>query len=188
MTTATDIVNEALMLAGGITPLVTGTAPTFDNSANGKAAALLYGPTVAAVGRQFGWDFARHTVALVLTGNVAPYPWALEYGYPADGIEILQLTPMTEADPNDPLPVNFIVANNVVGAFQKRVIQTNLANAQAVYNNNPLPDAWDALFHQAVVRLLASGLSMAIGGKPDLAQSMLEGGSAFESVAEGRRD
>ena len=188
MTTSGDIVNQALQIIGDNMPPVTGNAPTFDSSPAGQAAAQLYAPCVATVMRQFEWDFSRKTVSLVVTGNVAPYPWAYEYGYPGNGIEVWQVMPTAGADPNDPVPVNFIVANAVVGTAQLRVIHTNLSPAQAVYNNNPSEATWDDGFREAVVRLLASELAMAISGKPDFSQVMLESGSAFESVAAQRRN
>lgn len=185
MTTSTDIVNESLMLIGDNTPPVTGTAPGFDNSTAGKAAAQLYAPTVAAVARQFGWDFARSSVALTLTGNTAPFPWAYEYQYPGNAVQVWTIFSSGD-DPNNPIPYNFNVANAVVSGTQKRVIWANLQNAEARYNNNPGENAWDSEFREAVVGLLASGLAMALAGKPDLAQSMLQRGASFEQLGESR--
>ena len=188
MTTSGDIVNQALQIIGDNMPPVTGNAPTFDSSPAGQAAAQLYASCVATVMRQFEFDFARNTVGLVATGNVAPFPWSFEYGYPGNGIEVWQVMPTAATDPYDPLPVNFIIENAVVGGNQKRVIHTNLSPAQVVYNNNPNEGTWDAIFREAVVRLLASELAMAIAGKPDFAQAVLESASAFESVATQRRN
>lgn len=192
MTTSTDIVNQALQLMGGNQPPVTGLWPNFVVSAEGAAAAraanLLYGAAVATVTREFEWDFARRTVELELTGNVAPFPWALEYKYPASAVEVWIVTPPSLPDPFDPLPINFVVANNVVNSAQARVIHTDQAGAMAVVNNNPNENTWDSLFREAVVRLLASELAMAIGGKPDLSQSLLQSGAAFETIAEGRNN
>lgn len=186
--TSTDIVNQAIQLIGDNQPAVTGTAPNFDSSPAGKAAAALYTPCVQTVGRQWGWDFARNTYVLVLSGNAAPYPWAFEYLYPPNGVELWQLLPGTQPDPYNPLPVNWNVCNTLVSSVQKKVIQCSLASALALYNNNPIPDVWDPLFREAVVRLLASELAMALSGRPDTAQAMLESGAAFESIGEGRQD
>lgn len=189
MATAADVVNEALQLMGGDIPPVTGTAPSFDNSTAGKVASKVYVPTVAAVMRQGEFDFARAIVALVLTGNPAPLLYAYEYGYPPNAIQVWQLSPApADRDPNDPLPINFNVANALVSGTQVRVIQTNQPNAYAIYNNFPNENTWSADFRQGVVRLLASVMAMALGGKPDLAQSLLESASAFEQVAEQRRN
>lgn len=187
MPSATDIVNQALLLIGGDQPLVTGSAPNFDDSAAGKAARVLYAPSVRAVGRMYGWDFARRTVALVVTGNAAPAPWALEYGYPANGIEVWDIFPATE-DPNDPLPYDFSEGNAVVGGNPVRVLWTNLAAALAIYNNNPNEAVWDSTFIEAVARFMASKFAAALTGKVDLMQAYLETFGTFEQIAEQRQD
>lgn len=184
--TSTDIANQAIQLMGGNQPPVTGVAPNFDSSAAGVALSKLYSPCVQTIGRQFEWDMARSTVTLTLSGNTAPFPWALEYIYPPNGIEVWQLTPATLSDPYNPLPTTWVVANAVVSGAQKRVIHTNLASARAVYNNNPNEDSWDADFREAVVRLLASELALAIAGRPDTADLLLRSSGAFEKIAEGR--
>lgn len=188
MVTSTDVANQAIFLIGDNQPAVTGVAPTFDNSAAGQALQKLYAPAVATVARQWGWDLARATVALSPTGNAPPIGWTQEYLYPPNGIELWQLIPQTIADPNNPLPVNWNVGNAVVSGSQVKVIWTNLANAQATYNNNPNENTWDPLFREAVVRLLASELAMAIAGRPDTAEALLQSGSAFETIGEARPD
>lgn len=186
MTTSTDIANQAIQLIGNNQSPVTGVAPTFDNSTNGIALSYLYNACVQTVGRQFAWDLARNTVTLSLTGNVAPFPWLLEYSYPQNGIQVWQLFPASLTDTNNPLPTNWAVGNAVVNGTQVKVIWTNLANAKATYNNNPNENTWDPDFREAVVRLLASELAMATAGKPDTSESLLQSGAAFETIAEGR--
>lgn len=192
MPTSADIVNQALELIGDQTPPVTGVAPTFDTSIAGKAASQLYGLCVRSVGRQFGWDFARNQVTLTLTGNAAPLGYAYEYAYPLFGgavaVQVWQIVPAVFEDINNPMPVNWTVGNAVVGGTQSKVIWSSVQGALAVCNNNPSESTWDPLFQQAVVRLLASAMAMAIAGKPDVAQGMLESGSAFESLGESRED
>jgi hypothetical protein len=186
--TSNDIANQAIFLIGDNTPKVTGFAPTFDNSTAGIALQELYAPAVATVARQWQWDLARNTVALTLTGNPAPAGWTYEYAYPSNGIELWQLRTAALADANNPLPVTWNVGNAVVDGTQAKVIWTNLASAVAIYNNNPSEATWDPLFREAVVRLLASELAMALFGRPDTQQSLLDSGAAFESVGEGRPD
>ena len=193
MPTSQEIVNEAIMLMGGNQPLVTGIYPTFDNSTTGKAAQQLYALTVRAVARQFGFDFARNQVALALSGNPAPLGFAFEYVYPTiaglTAVQIWQVAPAFPiADPNNPIPVNWTVGNTLIAGVQSKVIWSNQAGAVAVINNNPSENLWDPLFQQAVVRLLASAMAMAVAGKPDVAEAMLSSGSAFETLAETRRD
>jgi len=191
--TSTDVVNQAINIIGNDIPPVTGVAPTFDDSTAGKAAQQLYGLCVNAVGRQFGWDFARNQVTLTASGNVAPFPMGFigEYLYPTNGIQVWQLFGDLAAvgvDANNPTPANWSVGNTLVTGVQKKVIWTNITAPRAIYNNAPNESTWDPLFQMAVVRLLASAMAMAIAGKPDVAQSMLESGSAFESLAESRED
>lgn len=184
--TSTDVGNQALMEMGGNQPLVTGLAPTFDDSTAGKALQRLYVPCVQFVGRQFGWDFARAAVALSLSGNAAPFGWTYEYLYPTNGIQVWQITPATITDPFNPAPANWVVGNAVVGSVQKKVIWTNLQNAYAYYNNNPTEDTWDPGFRESVVRLLASELSLALGGNPQASQVLLQSAGSVEQIAEGR--
>lgn len=183
---STQIVNQALQYIGDNTPPVTGVAPTFDSSTAGVAAAAFYTAVVQTVGRQFGWDFARNTFTLTLSGNPATDPFLYEYLYPAAAIEIWQLKAAALTDPNNPLPINWQVANTLVGGVQTKVIQTNLQNALAVMNNNPSESVWDPGFREAVVRLLANVMAMAIAGKPDAAQAYLDSAGQFEQIAEVR--
>lgn len=184
--TSNTIANQAIQLIGDNQPPVTGLAPNFDGSAAGKALANLYLPAVQTIMRQFGWDLARSNAALALSGNAAPFPWAFEYVYPANCIQVWQLTPAVLADPNNPLPVQWDVGNTLIAGVQSKVIWANLANAQLVYNNGPDENTWDPLFREAVVRLLASELAIVIGGKPDTAQLNLQAGNGFEQMAEDR--
>lgn len=186
MVTSTDVVNQAIQYIGDNQPPVTGTAPTFDSSPAGVAASFLYTPCVRKVMRQYGWDFARNTVALTLSGNPAPFPWTYEYVYPQFGVQVRQLLPPVLNDPNDPAPLDWVVANAVVNSNQSRVIQTNVANASAVMTNQPNENTWDDGFREAVVRLLASELAMAIAGRPATAQTLTEGFGAFSQDAESR--
>lgn len=186
--TAVDIVNRAIYLIGDDQPPVQGTAPTFDDSNAGKAAKVLYAPCVATVMREFGWDAARNTFALQVTGNVAPVPYAVEYLYPPVAIQIWTVIP-TGGDPiNNPAPVNFNVANAVVNGTQKKVIHAYDTGLLAVINNNPTEDTWDPLLAEAVVRLLASEFAVALAGKSGLSDSAIKTGSAFEQIGESRQD
>lgn len=183
--TSNNVANEAILLMGGNQPPVTGFAPSFDNSPNGQALQQLYAPCVATVARQFEWDFARGFVALTLTGNAPPFPWAYEYLYPGT-IALWQIMPAAFVDPNNPLPQNWSVGNALVGTTQSRVLWCNLATATGVYNVNPSEATWDPLFREAVVRLLASELATATAGKPETSAGLLQSGAAFETLGEGR--
>lgn len=185
-TTSNGIANRALNLMGGNLPPVQGNAPMFDSSAAGVALQSLYAPAVQTVFKQYGFDFTRNVFTLSLTGNTAPMGFAFEYAYPPAAIEIWQIQPATLADVNNPLPQNWMIGNALVGGAQTKVIWSNLASAQAVLNNAPIEATWDVEVAEAVSRLLASELAMALFGKPDASQALLESGSAFETLAETR--
>jgi hypothetical protein len=187
--TSTDIANQALQLIGDNETSVTGLYPNFNSSskfAAGIALNLLYGTAVQAVLRQHSWDFARAEAPLVLSGNTAPSEWLYEYLYPNNAVQVWQLKPTTLIDPNNPIPIRWVRANTVVSGNQVSVIWTNLTNAIAIFNDNPLESTWPADFQQAVIRLLASELATALAGRPDTAQMMMESGASFESLAEAR--
>lgn len=177
---ATDVVNEALAMVNQRDPLVTGVAPTFDNSPAGKMAQLIYEPTVQAVGRMFEWDMARRTVQLTPTGNAILYPvgWT-EYRYPTNGIQVWQLVPGTSFDEHDPRPVNWQVANAVVNGDLVKVILTETEEPVAIYNNNPGPEVWDSIFRETVVRALAAKFAEGLSGRPETASYMLNTAGAF---------
>ena len=188
MLTSTNVANQAINLIGDNMPAITGVAPNFDSSTAGKAAAQFYALCVNAAARQFGWDFARKQVVLTPTGNSAPLGFLYEYAYPSNGVQVWQIMPGAISDPNNPLPVNWTIGNAVVASVQAKVIWCNLPGAIAIYNNAPNESTWDPLFQMAVVRLLANAMSMAIAGKPDVAEAMLQSGAAFEKLGESRDD
>jgi hypothetical protein len=184
--TSTDIVNQALYMMGDNQPLVTGVAPTFDNSAAGLAAQQLYIPCVRTVGRRFGWDFSRNTALLTLSGNPAPFPYTYEYLYPPFGVQIRQVMPQTLTDINNPLPAQWSVGNTVVGGTITKVIWTNLKSAQVVWSNTPTEATWDPLFREAVVRQLAAEFSLALASRLDTGRANMDAGNAFEQLGETR--
>lgn len=186
MTTSNDILNQALFATGYDGQVVTGQNPTFDASKGGQAGARFYQPVVSAVMRQFAWDFARMIAALTTTGNTAPFPWSFEYGFPANAIQVNQLTPASLSDANNPLPVDFVVGNAQVSGVAARVIWTNLTGANVVYTGYAQEGTWDALFRESVVRLLGSVCVLSLAGKPEAAQALLETYAPFEKMGEGR--
>lgn len=184
--TPTTIVNQAINYYGDNQAEVTGTFPNFDDSTAGVVAKNVYGPVVRTVMRQFGWDFGRTYATLALSGNTAPLPWAFEYIYPADGIEIRQITPGALADTNNPDPTNWTVGNALVAGVPTKVIWAEDASAKVVYSNFPPPPLWDAGFRETVVRLLASVMAAGVAGKTDTVQKLMESAGAFENAAETR--
>lgn len=186
--TPSDIVNRAVQLIGGYddNEPITGSPPTFDGSVIGLAAGAVYDAVVQTVGRQHGWDFSRASVTLNLTGNTPPIGWTYEYLYPTNGVEVRQVTPAADLDANNPSPVNWTVGNANVSGTVRKVIWSNQQFAHAYFSNQPAETLWDALFAEAVVRLLASELAMAVPGKPETARDTLTQSAQFEQIGEGR--
>jgi hypothetical protein len=191
MTTSADIVNRAIQLIGGFNNNgpVTGNPPLFDESSYGIAAGVLYNDVVQTVAREWGYDFSRNTAVLALTGNTPPDPsYQYEYAYPTNGIQVRQLVPPALADLNNPLPLCWTVGNNLVGSpgVPTKVIWATLASAKATFTNQPLESLWDPLFTEAVVRLLASGLAMAVEARPDTSNAALETSQSFNEIGQTR--
>ena len=176
------------MLMGDNQPPVTGNAPTFDSSPAGIAASFLYNPCVQAVARQHEYDFSRNQVTLVASGNSGPFPagFPLEYVYPTNGIQVWQITPAVQTDLNNPLPTNWVVGNTVVSGVQTKVIWTDVAAAVALFNNAPGPPVWDPSFREAVVRLLAAEMAMAIAGRPETSSFYTQTAQAASAIAAAR--
>lgn len=184
-----DIVNQAAQLIGDNQSVVTGVAPTFDDSSIGVAASLLYYPTVDEVIREQAWDCARsYPTALSLSGNTVTFPWTKEYIYPTNAVQILQLFPASETDTNDPLPYSWNVGIATVSGLPTKVIWTNLANAYGIWTIRPLPKLWDAIFTQAVISRLAAKLAQATQGRPDTARGQLEWSVRQAQVGATRND
>lgn len=172
-TTSTDVCNEALAWIGYDGNAVTGVAPNFDSSTPGKVAQRTYPYAVAAVGRLNSWSFPR-TVAELQVAGVAPFPWAFQYLFPQNCIDVWQLAPGTLADFNNPIPVSWARGIAVIANVQSSVIWSNVAGAQAIFNSNPLEQTWDPLFRESVVSYLAARFGIANLGKPDLAAMYIE--------------
>lgn len=186
--TSQDVVNEALALIGYDGNPVSAPGPNFDSSTPGKVAQRTYPYAVAAVGRLNAWSFPRTVAALALTGNAAPFPWAFEYGFPANCIDVWQLMPPSLTDPNNPVPVSWVRGVSVVASVQSSVIWANLASAQAVFNSNPLESVWDPLFRETVVSYLAAVFGMANLGKPDMAEFYMDKWKQLMPAAASRTD
>lgn len=134
--TAADIVNQAVQLVGGNNNQapVTGSSPDFDGTPVGVAAGTVYDLCVQTVTRQFGWDFARAIQELTLTGNTAALGFLYEYIFPTNAVELLQvIPPVADIDPNNPLPINWMVSNALGGSTQ--------ATGSIAFLLNPSPGA-----------------------------------------------
>jgi hypothetical protein len=160
---------------------VTSLDPTVDSSTVAAAAAVVYEPTVWLLLRELDPDFARFTATLALSAAATPVPpWTFEYLYPVDAVRIRQVRPPATgigalADPNNPQVVRAQVAFDNITTVGTKVILTNQINALAVYTSASVSEAlFDAVFADAVARRLANPLAMALSGRPDFAEKILQ--------------
>lgn len=158
-----------------------------DGSPAANAAQVVYAPTVQILLRELDPDFARFTAPLVLSDAVTPVPpWAFEYDYPCDCVRLRQVRPASGAyDINDPQPIRANVAFDMIARVPTKVILTNQINALAVYTSSTVSEAqWDSVFADAVVRRLANPLAMALSGRPDFAEKILQQSAMMAQTAE----
>lgn len=161
-----------------------------DGSPSAKAASVVYAPTVELLLRELDPDFARYSAALTISTAPTPVPpWAYEYLWPDDMLRLRQVRPPGSGtgslvDLNDPQPVRANVAFDIIAAVSTKVILTNQVNAWAVYTTSLATEAvWDAVFTDAVVRRLANPLAMALSGRPDFAEKILEQSARMAQTA-----
>ena len=69
-----------------------------------------------------------------------------------------------------------------------RVIWTDQGTPIAIITGQPPVTAWDSIFTEAVVRLLASEFSTALSGKPETSAAALQQFGVFEKTGEDRTD
>lgn len=185
-TTSTAIANRAVAEIAGQAQ-VAGLWPNFTGAGNVSGYCnILYQGVVNMVARQQDYECFRAFASLVPTGNPAPAPFSYEYVYPPDCLKIRQIVPSTY-DKNDPQPIQW----SVLAGSGERVIATDVPpnEAQLVYTTsypNVTEAEWDSLFQEAVVRVLASELSMAIAGRPDFSRVMLEQGGQLIGAGAGK--
>jgi hypothetical protein len=191
MATPQSIVNYALEMIASqaqITALNDGTV-------EGDAAGVIYQPTLQLLMREMDPDFARTTAALTAAATTSPLPpFAYEYVYPADCLRARQVAPPPAgttgalADPFDPLPIPSEVAYDPNGggaSMPAKVILTNQQNAWLSYTTSNANEAdMDAAFIEAFARRLGSPLAMAIAGRPDFANAILEQSERYAGLAE----
>ena len=183
MVTQVQVVNAALEQIAAQTQITNIT----DGTPAANAASVVYAPTVQLMLRELDPDFARFTATLTLSSAVAPVPpWAYEYLYPSDCVRLRQVAPAPGTyDPNDPRPVLANVAFDIISSVNTKVILTNTVNALAIYTSSSVTEAqWDAVFTDAVIRRLANPLAMALSGRPDFAEKILQQSAMMASTAE----
>jgi hypothetical protein len=170
--TPATLVNRALQEIAAQAS-VSGEPPEFDGSAAGLAAGILYPPAITLLLRQEDYEFARNDTALQ-AAPLVPYPWTYAYLYPTDCAKIRSIKP-PQWTQNDPQPIRWTEMDQMIGGVLTRIIGCNIANAVLTYSTLDVEEAqFDPVFEETLVRYLASGLVMSLGGRPDFSTKLLE--------------
>lgn len=133
----------------------------FEGTKQARVALDAYGQTRDEILRSFDWGFAEKIDVAVLTGNVAPFPWTVEYAYPADCLKLRNMFgAVYTADQNDPRPLLWTVGSIAAA----KVIWSKTASATLVYTKQAInPTLWEPLFVDALVDALAKRMAPALG-------------------------
>lgn len=203
MTASVQSVEQIINIALDIIGYPRRVGDIFEGTRASKVALDTYAETRDEVLRMRDWGFANRSMTLsVLKSAPAngyssgtpwstaypPIPYLFEYTYPADAIRILYIYSGQMALPNnDPLPVQYKIANDPAESPPARVILTNQANAVAVYTGQ-ITDmtTWEPLFVDTLTQTLAK--KFASLGKTqnlvELAQAMGKDAAESEQAAE----
>ena len=184
--TSASVVNRAAAQIGA-QATVQGLIPNLTGGGNVSTYAnILYQGVVLMILREQDWEFSRTSAALAPSGNAPLPPWQYEYLYPSDCVKVRQVTPQIWSA-NDPVPVEWTVAEHAILTAPTKVILCNVPGETLVYTTSNMTEAqWDSIFAEAVVRLLASELAMAIAGRPDLSKQKLGESGQLMSTGGGK--
>jgi hypothetical protein len=200
-----DICNLALREIGWPRPI----GSIFEGSPAARAALDVYSETRDEVIRTGIWPFARRDAVLTLLKGPPPpggynvvQPWssfyplppyAYEYGYPSDALEITAIIRPPGLLPDlDPKPANFTVANDQVTiggvATPTRVVLTNVGGAIAIYKGrvtNPL--SWPPDFIGTLAAALKPKIALGLARNLDLLKIAMPEAAVTGAVAERHR-
>lgn len=146
------------------------------SSPEGLYCGLLYDEFRDFMLRQGDYDFAAayHAVSGESGG---PPPWAWVYALPADCVRIRQLVPYT-IDDFDPQPM----AWNIEGSTSL-IFATARASFLFYTTNLVLETNWDSMFTDSFVRLLSSGLFMALENRIEAHKLSIDEALQFAGAA-----
>jgi hypothetical protein len=152
------------------------------------------------------WGFSRGQAVLSLLGSLtdtppgAPYPWGFKYLYPPSCLKVRYLLPPTPNNINQveglqqawgsyfrPSRSNrFIIANETdVGGNQRRVVLSNLCQAQVVYVLDVTDvSLFDPLFSDALSAALSAKLVIPLSGNVQMRPQFIQ--SAQDAILQAR--
>lgn len=193
--TSTDIANRALQLIGTRTNI----ASLAESSNEAIQANISYLPVRDWCLGAVNWNFARRTVKQAVAKSLAlpppaPWstaspspPWLYEYALPADVLKIQYVTNSTANAANTAYrgePQRFVVAIDILGGVEQRVLLTNEASAVIIYTGIVVdPTEWPWMFERFMVSSLALTLSMALTGDKELTKYLDDVAMRYFSIA-----
>lgn len=193
MTAPVDIANLAL-LGIGAQAQVTSINPS-DGSTEGDVCSTLYQSKMDSLSRAAHWNCLRKQVnltqlkALIVNGvastNPPPQPWAYEYAYPSDCLQVRYVCYIPTITTGLALPAGYCNAGQpqefVTGVDvdangnQIRVILTNTPQALCIYTARiDNPDIWDPHFVDAAVATLGAFLVNPLNRSASLLKSQFQ--------------
>lgn len=174
MTTSVDICKQALASIGARSSITS----LSDGSTEANYCSLLYAPLRDFLLREGDYDFAMTSVAPVAAAVGVPPPWTFIYNYPANAIRVRQVWSTTQAalDPR-PYEWNIYTFNGI------KYIVTHASINSVLITYPPVEDMFDAIFREAFVRLLGSGLAFALENRIEASKKELEEAISFAGIA-----
>jgi hypothetical protein len=149
----------------------------FDGSDHAKVCLDIYGQTRDRMLATGEWDFAQRTIAGVLLKQAPTFPpsyittawtpaypalpWAYEYAYPSDAVQVRGVKRQPAFIPNyDPRFERFEITNDDGFSPPRKVILCNIPMAVIVYAGQITnPAEWNVAFLEAVADALADPLA-----------------------------
>lgn len=177
--------------ANGSMITLNGRVFTFVNAAPGAYQFLIGGnvggtlalAVIALAGSPYTSDPALNVATYTETGGGATDTLVITYKTP--GTAGNSYTLAAQAASHGTVSAATLTGGTVT---QQKVIWSSVLNAQAVVTNSPPEPTWDALFTDAVVRLLGSELNLALASKPDSSDIVGRQSQELEQAGERRTD
>jgi hypothetical protein len=200
MPTVTDLVNQALDLAGYPKPV----ADLYEGSTAAKVALRHFGQTRDDLLRSHYWDFARRTVVLsvikaatnppsgVWNETQPPPPWGFSYAWPCDCIQLryVQSSPAQIGDALNPQPNLFTIGSDfptTTSTTASKVILCNIQSALATYTAQVTdPNQWEPGFTEAMVSALAKKFTVELAKEIQILSQREKDSDAAEAMAQTR--
>lgn len=176
ITTETQLLNDALALAGGNTRITN----IDDGTINANHCLTFYGPLRDGLIRSHHWNFAMKRAKLAQNLSTPVSGFAFSYKLPPDNLKIVDYGGANPSSTTLPLTINWYGTRYL--AYFKIESGNLLSNDGVAYilylRRVTNPAEWDAMFYQAVALMLASKLAMAIRKDSQASLALMQQGES----------